>query len=195
MFSQPLRDGVVLRLLEDRHADALAAHFAANREHLAVWLPDLAAMTTPEAARGFVSGNLDAFAKGTGLSLGIWVDGALAGLVGLGNIQAESRSAMIGYWIGADYQGRGLVTDGVRVVLDYAFGERALNRVEITCPHDNLPSRRIPERLGFREEGTRRQNVWVHDQPHDEVIYGILASEWAGREGGPPPQPPNPGGS
>ena len=187
MFSYALRDGVELRLLEERHAEALYAHVEANRAHLGAWLEELAGMQSVEDARGFIRGGLDGFAKGSGLTLGIWVDGRLAGGIGLGSIQTESRSGMIGYWLGADYVGRGLVTDAVRVLLDYAFGERELHRVEITCPATNLPSRRIPERLGFREEGARRQAIWVHGQPLDEVIYGRLADEWlAGRPGGEP---------
>jgi ribosomal-protein-serine acetyltransferase len=185
MFHHTLRDGVELRLLEERHAEALYAHVEANRTHLGVWLEELAEMQSVEDARRFIRGGLDGFAKGGGLNLGIWVDGRLAGGIGLGNMQDESRSGMIGYWLGADYVGRGLMTDAVRVLLDYAFGERSLHRVDITCPATNLPSRHIPERLGFREEGTRRQAIWVHGQPLDEVIYGLLADEWTtGRRGG-----------
>jgi ribosomal-protein-serine acetyltransferase len=178
MFSHSLRDGVQLRLLAPHQADVLGAHVRENRDHLDEWLPEMAAMDTTEAAATFIHEGLDAFARGTGASFGLWVDGQLAGVVGLGNVSTETRSAMIGYWLGAAYQGRGLITDAVRALLAYAFGELGLNRVEITCPHDHLRSRHIPERLGFREEGTRRQTVWVHGQPHDEVIYGLLAAEW-----------------
>src|SRR5215213_1740492 len=146
MFHHTMRDGVELRLLEERHAEALYAHIAANRTHLGVWLEELVGMQSVEDARGFIRGGLDGFAKGGGLNLGIWVDGCLAGGIGLGNIQAETRSGMIGYWLGADYVGRGLMTDAVRVLLDYAFEERNLHRVDITCPATNLPSRHIPER-------------------------------------------------
>jgi ribosomal-protein-serine acetyltransferase len=184
MLSHTLRDGVELRLLEERHAEAFYAHVEASRAHLGTWLEEFEGMQSVDDARGFIRGGLDAFAKGTGLTLGIWVDGQLAGGIGLGNVQAETRSAMIGYWLGAPYLGRGLVTDAVRALLDYAFGERALHRVDVTCPALNTPSRHIPERLGFREEGTRRQAIWVHGQPHDEVIYGLLAPEWtAARRG------------
>jgi ribosomal-protein-serine acetyltransferase len=187
MFGHAMRDGVELRLLEERHAAALYAHVEANRDHLGVWLEELAGMQSVDDARVFIRGGLDAFAKGSGLTLGIWVDGHLAGGIGLGNLQADSRAGMIGYWLGADYTGRGLVTDAVRVLLDYAFGELELHRVDITCPATNLRSRRIPERLGFREEGTRRQAVWVHGQPLDEVLYGMLAHEWTtARQSGEP---------
>lgn len=182
LFSEPVRPGVELRLLETRHAEALYAHVDASREHLGAWLLDVAAWASADDARQFIRGNLDAFASGSGYGFGLWVDGVLAGMIGLGNVQAGSRAGMIGYWVGAAYQGRGLITDGVRVVLRFAFGELGLNRVEITCPADHPASRAIPERLGFVQEGIRRQTVWLRDEPHDEVVYGLLAAEWAARE-------------
>jgi ribosomal-protein-serine acetyltransferase len=178
MFERTVRDGVVLRQLTEADVAAFANHVRENRTHLAEWLPDLALVDTPEAARTFLEHELGAFTPGGGCSVGLWVVGKLAGVVGLGPVNAENRSAMIGYWIAAAYQGQGLITDGVRVMLDYAFGELGVNRIEITCPHDHPRSRAIPERLGFTQEGIRRQTVWVHDQPHDEVIYGLLAPEW-----------------
>jgi ribosomal-protein-serine acetyltransferase len=46
------------------------------------------------------------------------------------------------------------------------------------CAVENKKSRKIPERLGFREEGTIRQAEWLHEHFIDLVIYGMLASEW-----------------
>jgi ribosomal-protein-serine acetyltransferase len=181
MFSHTVREGVVLRLLEERHAAAFYAHVEANRAHLGVWLDEVDRIHSQEDAREFIRQGLQAFASGAGLSLGIWVEGDLAGVVGLGDVQAPNRSAMIGYWLGAGYVGRGLATDAVRVLLDYAFDELGLNRVEITCPSENAPSRAIPERLGFQQEGIRRQMIWLRDKSLDIVIYGMLASEWAAR--------------
>jgi ribosomal-protein-serine acetyltransferase len=53
-----------------------------------------------------------------------------------------------------------------------------LNRVEINCGVENKKSRKIPEKLGFREEGVIRQAKWLHDHFYDLVIYGMLADEW-----------------
>jgi ribosomal-protein-serine acetyltransferase len=54
-----------------------------------------------------------------------------------------------------------------------------LNKVEIHCAVDNKRSRAIPERLGFTQEGIIRANQWLYDHYVDDVIYGMLASEWS----------------
>ena len=74
------------------------------------------------------------------------------------------------------------MTKACRVLVGYAFRELRLNRVEIYCAVENQRSRRIPERLGFTEEGTHRQAEWVHDHFKDLVSYSMLAGEWKAKE-------------
>ena len=176
MLAPRLGGDAVLRLLDETHVDELLAHVAENRTHLDQWLE--LPIHSREDAAAFIRHNLDALATGTGMSLGLWVGGHLAGVVGLGRVDHQSRSASIGYWIGAAYGGRGLVTEAVRALIDHAFDTFDLHRVEISCPAAHRRSRAIPERLGFREEGTRRQAIWLHGDVLDEVLYGLLAPEW-----------------
>jgi ribosomal-protein-serine acetyltransferase len=90
----------------------------------------------------------------------------------------DNRSTEIGYWLGASFQSKGLVTKSCRALIDYAFNELNLNRIEIRCGVENKKSRKIPEKLGFREEGIIRQAEWLHNHFIDLVIYGMLADEW-----------------
>jgi ribosomal-protein-serine acetyltransferase len=70
------------------------------------------------------------------------------------------------------------MTNSCRVLVAHAFEELNLNRVEMQCAVENRRSRRIPERLGFRQEGTLLQAEWMHDHFNDLVVYALLASEW-----------------
>jgi ribosomal-protein-serine acetyltransferase len=63
-------------------------------------------------------------------------------------------------------------------LLDYAFRNLGMNRVEIRCATGNTRSRAIPERLGFKEEGTVRQAEWLYDHYVDHVVYSMLRDEW-----------------
>jgi ribosomal-protein-serine acetyltransferase len=56
--------------------------------------------------------------------------------------------------------------------------------MEIRCEPENRRSRAIPERLGFREEGTLREVQRIGDRRTDLVVYGMLAPEWNARRGG-----------
>ena len=69
------------------------------------------------------------------------------------------------------------MTEAVRVLVDHALTVWQLNRVEIRAATGNKPSRAIPERLGFQEEGTLRQAQLVNDQYLDYVVYSTLADE------------------
>ncbi len=70
------------------------------------------------------------------------------------------------------------MTRSCRAVLDYAFGDGSLNRVEIRVQSGNARSREIPVRLGFQYEGTERQAFRVRDSYADTERYSMLASEW-----------------
>jgi ribosomal-protein-serine acetyltransferase len=108
----------------------------------------------------------------------IWYRGEIAGQIGYNYFDWNDRRTEIGYWLGASFQGKGLITKSCRVLINYAFNELNLNRVEIRCGVENKKSRKIPENLGFREEGIVRQAEWLHDHFIDLVIYGMLANEW-----------------
>ena len=176
-----LHDGVRLAPLETGDAGALIAHLDESRAHLRPWLPELDSIASFDDAAGFLAENARTEAAGSGVSYGLWCGARLAGVVGIGAIDRDAGTATIGYWLGADFVGRGLATAAVAAVIDHAFGTLRLRRVEITCPADNPRSRAIPERLGFTPEGTRRAALWLHGRPVDDVIYGLLAPEWASR--------------
>ena len=63
----------------------------------------------------------------------------------------------MGYWLGEEHQGKGLMTAACRALVDYAFGELGLNRVVISCATENKKRCAIPERLSFRREGVKHQ--------------------------------------
>jgi ribosomal-protein-serine acetyltransferase len=113
-----------------------------------------------------------------GFNIFIWHKGKMVGKVGYNYFDWNDQKTEIGYWLGASFQGKGLVTQSCRVLIDHAFNKLKLNRIEIRCGVENKKSRKIPERLGFREEGIIRQAEWLHDHFIDLVIYGMLASEW-----------------
>ena len=75
------------------------------------------------------------------------------------------------------------MTAVVSALLDHAFYEWELHRVEIHCAPENARSRAIPERLGFREEARLREAELVGGSYLDSVVYGLLEEEWGRRTG------------
>ena len=178
MFNHKLSDDAELRLLEERHAEELFALINRNHERLLVWVPWLSSTDSLEHTRGFIKRKLQRFADNNGFAAGIWYQGALAGEIELDYVDWSNRITEIGYWVGADVEGKGLVTKACRVLIAHAFDNLGLNRVQIRCATENLRSRAIPEKLGFKQEGILRQVERLHDRYVDLVIYGMLAHEW-----------------
>jgi ribosomal-protein-serine acetyltransferase len=178
MFRYELSKTAELRLLEARHAEELSALTDRNRDHLRAWLPWVDRNRTVEDRRNFIRRALKQFAENNGFQAGIWYKGRLAGVVGYHGIDWQNRSTTLGYWLGEEFQGKGLMTKACWAMVDHAFKELGLNRVGIACATENNRSRAIPERLGFRQEGVQRQAEWLYDRFVDHALYAMLASEW-----------------
>jgi RimJ/RimL family protein N-acetyltransferase len=103
------------------------------------------------------------------------------GVVEIFNIDWDNRSADIGYWLGKKYWNRGLMTEAVKLALRFAFKELKLHRLSTTTFEENLASRRVLEKAGFRLEGKKRQSRLKFGEWQNELLYGILESEYQTR--------------
>jgi ribosomal-protein-serine acetyltransferase len=173
----PISEDVHLRLLEDSDAPELQSVVEANRGYLARWLPWAAAQTLEES-EAFIRRTREQVLRNDGFQLAIVGDGGIEGVVGFHSVDWGNRSTMIGYWLAESAQRRGTMTAAVRNLTEHAFTVWELNRVEIQAAAGNERSRAIPERLGFREEGTLRQAERVGDRFLDSVVYSMLAADW-----------------
>jgi ribosomal-protein-serine acetyltransferase len=178
VFSKDLGAGLSLALLEERHATELWLLTDRNRTYLRQWMPWLDWNTSEADARGFIRGSLERFATGNGFDAGIWFEGVLAGVIGLHYINFNSRKTEIGYWLGQDFTGHGIMTKACAALLEHCFEDLKLHRVELNCGTRNLKSCAIPERLGFRLEGTARDAEWLYDHFVSHKRYGLLEAEW-----------------
>jgi ribosomal-protein-serine acetyltransferase len=178
MFHHKVDDELQLRLLETRFTDELYNLIDKNRKYLREWLPWVDGTTNPQHTKAFIQSTLHAFADNNGITLGIFHKEKIAGCIGLHSIDWANKKTSIGYWLGAEYQGLGIMTRACKVLVAYVFNELSLNRVEIRAAVNNSKSRAIPERLNFKKEGTIRQAEWLYDHYVDHVIYGMLRDEW-----------------
>ena len=165
------------RPLEPSDAEELYALVEANRAYLSRWMP-WAPSSTPVAIREFIAMGRRQLAENNGFHAALERDGRIVGVAGFHSIDWLHRSTSIGYWLAEAEQGRGIVTQAVRELLDHAFGVWELHRVEIRAAVENVRSRAIPERLGFREEGTLRDAELVEGRYLDLVVYSLLAPDW-----------------
>jgi ribosomal-protein-serine acetyltransferase len=175
MLIGSLGDGLELRLLELRHAPQLFELTKANLDRL-YWMPR--EIDEAESASRIRKG-LERLAEASGVSAGIFDHGALCGVVGLFRIDDRRETGEMGYWVGAGNEGRGIATRACRAMLQYAFDERGLHRVELGIAASNARSAALAERLGFTLEGRLREADRLVDGTRDDLlVYGLLAEDW-----------------
>jgi len=187
LFSFPLAEDAVLIPRTAAITDAYHELLAANQKRLKQWEPWAAKPPVLQETRSFLEASGRNWMDGSELPVAIAVkqDGRwhLAGALSL-TITRYSRSGEIGYWIGGEYEGRGLVTRAAAAVLDQAFGPLELERVSLHTDPANERSRAVARRLGFVQEGVIRQGTAFADDRRDEIVYGLLAEEWHKRSEG-----------
>ena len=105
----------------------------------------------------------------------IVVDGAAVGGIGieLGR-DVFLRSAEVGYWLGEPYWGRGIATEALRAVTEYAFGTFDLCRLQAGVFEWNPASMRVLERSGFTREGLLKASILKDGHIIDQVLYALV---------------------
>lgn len=162
-----------IRPIRPEDAEELAALYDANRDFLAPFEP----RRPPEffTAQGQRERLARQVADGTH-PFAILDGEAIAGTINLFHIVRESlQSCTIGYWIDRARNGRGLATGAVEAVVEYAFGELELHRVEAATLVDNAASQRVLEKAGFERIGVARQFLRIDDEWRDFVLFQRIA--------------------
>jgi [ribosomal protein S5]-alanine N-acetyltransferase len=175
--------GVVsLRPVRLRDGGAWSRTRLRDEEHLAPWEPTLPGPWAERNALGEWPARWSALRSmgraGQALPFSLLVDGEFAGQVVIGNIVREPLlSAYVGYWVGAHVAGGGAATAAVALAVDHAFSRVGLHRIEATVRPENVRSRRVLAKLGFREEGLFRRYLDVDGEWRDHLCFAFTTED------------------
>jgi ribosomal-protein-alanine N-acetyltransferase len=107
--------------------------------------------------------------------------GRFAGQLTVGAVVwGSARSAQIGYWIDRSVAGRGVMPMAVAMAVDHCFFAVGLHRIEANIRPENAASRRVVEKLGFREEGIRRRHLHIDGAWRDHICYAVTVEDIGG---------------
>lgn len=113
------------------------------------------------------------------------LDGQIIGNISVVRICERSEYADLGYCMGYDYWGRGLMTEAARAVIDYLFANVGVNRISIGHAVGNPASGRVAQKCGLTYEGTKREFFKARNGEFLDISeYSILRSEWEKRADG-----------
>ena len=182
MFYYEVDNEIQLKLITQNDAEEIFAFIDRSRNYLREWLGWVDNTKTVEDTRAFAAMNLEKFAKREGLDTAIFYKGQFVGKVSINTINWSLKKCEIGYFLDEKFQGEGIMTRAVKGIIDIAFHEYKLQKVEIHAAVDNKKSRHIAERLSFMHEGTIRQAEWLYDHYVDHAVYGLMAEDWVGED-------------
>jgi ribosomal-protein-serine acetyltransferase len=140
---------VTLRRYRADDADAVFAAVTESLDHLRPWMPWAAGYTLQSAAE-YLDGSIRSWEDGTEYNYAILVGDVLAGSIGL-MARIGPGGLEIGYWVHRAHTRRGLATAAAAALVDQAFRLPGVDRVEIIHDELNVPSGKIPRKLGFTE--------------------------------------------
>ncbi|MDR6862542.1 GNAT family protein [Phycicoccus sp. 3266] len=170
--------GRVTRLVRESDAEVLAELLVANRDFLAPTMPDRpAGYDTVDGQRELVASLLAEHRAGTRLPLVVLdEDDAVVGRITLNEIvRGPSQSANVGYWLAERAGARGLATAALREVVDLAFGELGLHRLQAGTLLDNVRSQRVLLRAGFTVIGDAPSYLHIAGRWADHRLFQLVS--------------------
>lgn len=104
--------------------------------------------------------------------------GKIIGTIGYMWIQSDNAAAEVGYSLSRAHWGRGLMTEALRAVIEYAFDSLHLNRVEAIHEIDNPASGAVMRKCGMQYEGRLRQKLFNKGRFVDVDLYAVLKRDY-----------------
>lgn len=162
-----------IKLLAPEHAQNLLDYYIRNKKHLEPFEPLRDnSFYTYEVQKNILSDSYRQFLNGTAVDLGIFKDDYLIGKLKLSNIvYGIFKSGILGYSIDKDEQGKGYMKEAVNLVVNYAFEDLDLHRVEASALVDNEPSKHVLIGCGFKELGINKKYLYINGGWKDHITY------------------------
>ena len=182
-MAEALKAGRSLELRPLRLADAEAvfALVQSNRKRLRRWLPWPDNTHNVQDSRSYIRRVRNQEKLGLAKAFGVWWKDVLVGITGFVWVDPARGCVAIGYWLGREAEGQGVMTTAVSALIRHCFRTMKFSRIEIRAGVHNRRSRAIPERLGFRHEGTIHKAEQLADREVDHAVYALMAEEWRAR--------------
>lgn len=174
-----ISDQQFLEKLNLSHVEFIFNAIDQNRKFLRKWLPFVDFTNKIADTERFVSSILEKTVSVRDEVYVIWYKHEFAGLIGFKDIDRINDKIEIGYWLVEKMTGRGIATAATRKMVNLAFRNMEMNRIQIRCGVGNEKSSAIPRRLGFTFEGVERNGERHNRSYIDLEIFSLLKREWA----------------
>ena len=106
-------------------------------------------------------------------------DNTLLGGINIGNVRrGVSQSASLGYWIGEKHSRNGYMKEALKLLIPSLFVDLRLNRIEAATLEENIASKNLLKKIGFKKEGVLRKYLKINGTWRDHILYGLLENDF-----------------
>ncbi|MBC7910536.1 MAG: GNAT family N-acetyltransferase [Pyrinomonadaceae bacterium] len=175
-----LTDGIILlRPWREEDIDALYEAASESIKEISTWMPWCHPNYKREESAAYIMSRDEAWKNDTEYGFAIFdvETKTFLGSLGLNHIRREWQMANLGYWIRTGWTGRGIASRATRLGARFAIEQLGLQRIEIVASVGNLPSQRVAEKAGALREAVLRKRLLVNGQPHDAVMFSLVAED------------------
>lgn len=173
-----ISEDLFLERLKLSHTDIVFEAIDQNRNFLRKWLPFVDLTKRASDTERFIRSLIDKQTGARDEVYTIWFKYEFAGLIGFKDIDRLNNRIEIGYWLTEKMTGKGIATEATRKMVNLAFRNMEMFRVQIRCGVGNTKSSAIPKRLGFSYEGIERSGERHNRNYIDLEMYSLLRPEW-----------------
>jgi len=160
-------------------ADTLCEAVLESQAELRPWLAWCHDRYSIDDSRTWIAAQVEAFSAGQAYSFGIFDrEGRLLGGSGLNQISEANQMANLGYWVRSSATRRSVASSATRLLVEWAFTNTQLIRLEIVVSTQNIPSQRAAEKAGAIREATLRSRLILRGRPHDCVVYSFIRDDF-----------------
>jgi ribosomal-protein-alanine N-acetyltransferase len=170
---------VSTRLVTIDDATTVSALYQANMEFLLPFEPVRPeGWFGPEGQREVLASALDRHARGECVPHVILLDGRVVGRITLNDIvRGPFLNSHLGYWVSQDVNGRGVASAAVARMIEVAFEEQGLHRIQAGTLRHNLASQKVLERNGFVRFGLAEKYIQIAGVWQDHILFQRLAHD------------------
>ncbi|MDD4604441.1 MAG: GNAT family protein [Bacteroidales bacterium] len=171
-------ENILLKQLEHSDADDIFHTIINQQKYLGKWLPFVEFTLEIEDTKKYIQSIVDSQKENCDCVFVIRFKDEFAGLIGLKGTDKPNKKTEIGYWLSEPFQKNGIMTASVRSLVQFAYNNLDINRVQIKCAVGNIPSKNIPKRLGFELEGIERDGELLSGGIFTDLeVYSKLKNE------------------
>ncbi|MEK7171197.1 MAG: GNAT family N-acetyltransferase [Patescibacteria group bacterium] len=167
---------LILRILQPENAPRLFQLVDESRERLGRWLPWVEHTKSEADSLTFIQQGLLDLEDDKAFHYGIWYDRQLVGVIGAHAWRADEKFLEIGYWIGKDFEGMGIMTQACRNLISEMFIGDKVRTIQMCCDPANDRSSAIPKRLLF--DCIERSRKSDEEAGGEIDVYQITSGTW-----------------